>query len=208
MKLFGNPSSWQSHDRLAPQARAAIEQAEAAAALRGLREAPPDLLLLALLEQPESAAARAATILAADVAAVRQAIDAGLRAGPTALTERSSLDAAAREAVVLGLNEARRGGFAQVGAGHLLLGLLEARDGAGVRALAQQGLGVKELRPLVQGLEEQAAGDHGSFFVATFASFLEQVGGGYACPHCQAPLHVSFRHCYVCGADLTATQDE
>ena len=55
-------------------------------------------------------------------------------------SERSPLSGAAREAVVLGVNEARRAGTEHAGTGHLLLGLLEEGTGAGVRSIKRQGV--------------------------------------------------------------------
>lgn len=170
------------------------------AAERGLRQTPTDLLLLALLAEPDGTVRRVLAALGVAVDDLCRDVEAALPAALTALPEPSPLDAASREAVILAVNEARRGDTARAGAGHLLLGLLEERVGAGVRLLARQGIGVAELRPLVQQLD--GSGDAADDFSIAFTAFLSGLGGGCACPHCAAPLHASFHYCYACGAPV------
>lgn len=203
MKFFGNPVPWQSQDRLGEEARRALRAAESMAADRGLRQTPPDLLLLALLVEPDGTVRRVFAALGVGVDGLCHDVEAELPGSLTALSEPSPLDAASREAVILAVNEARRGVAARAGAGHLLLGLLEERVGAGVRLLARQGIGVAELRPLIQQLD--GSGDAAGDFSVAFTAFLSGLGGGCACPHCAAPLHASFHYCYACGADVSAS---
>ena len=187
MRLFGSRGAWQSHERLGVPARRAVQRAETDAAARGLRQATPDILLLALLEEADGVPARART--------------AALEGG-SPLHERSPLDAAAREGVILGVNEARRAGFEQAGAGHILLGVLEASTGAGVRLLARRGARLRTLRPLIHELERLSGDDGANLFTLTFAALLNHIGGTGACPRCHAPLHASFHYCYNCGASV------
>jgi hypothetical protein len=130
---------------------------------------------------------------------LREALSAALDDGPP-LRERSPLDAAAREGVILGINEARRAGFQQAGAGHILLGVLEARTGTGARLLARRGARLRTLRPLIHELERLSGDDRASLFTLTFAALLNHLGGACACPRCRAPIHTSFHFCYNCGA--------
>jgi Clp amino terminal domain, pathogenicity island component len=185
MLLFGSRGAWQSHERLGVPARRAVQRAETDAAARGLRQATPDILLLALLEEADGVPARA--------------LSAALEGGPP-LHERSPLDAAAREGVILGVNEARRAGFEQAGAGHILLGVLEARAGSGVRLLARRGARLRTLRPLIHELERLSGDGGANLFTLTFAALLNHIGGACACPRCCAPIHTSFHFCYNCGA--------
>ena len=225
MVLFGSHSAWQSHERLGLPARRAVQCAETDAAARGLHQATPDILLLALLAETDGVPVRALIATGVEIGAVREALSAALgrreaeggrrkneRAAPASrlppsaldggppLHERSPLDAAAREGVILGINEARRAGFEQAGAGHILLGVLEARTGAGARLLARRGARLRTLRPLIHELERLSGDDGADLFTRTFAALLNHSGGAGACPRCRAPIHASFRFCYNCGA--------
>jgi ATP-dependent Clp protease ATP-binding subunit ClpA len=225
MPLFGSPGVWQSQERLGLPARRAVQRAETDAAARGLRQATPDILLLALLAETEGVPVRALIASGVEIGGVREALSAALgrreaegggrkkeraapasRLPPSALDggapvhERSPLDAAAREGVILGVNEARRAGFEQAGVGHLLLGVLEARTGTGARLLAHRGARLRTLRPLIHELELLSGDDSADAFTPTFASLLSHIGGACACPRCHAPMHTSFHFCYNCGA--------
>lgn len=204
MSLFGPRSAWQGQERLNAAAHRAVHTAETMAATRGLRQASPDLLLLALIDESEGAAVHALAAIGIELSALRQALAPEVTRPAAARDEPSPLDAAAREAVILGVNEARRGGFEQAGSGHLLLGLLEARSGAGVRLLAQQGAALKTLRWVVHNLESAADGSGAALFAASFSDLLERVSGAGACPRCATATHSSFRYCYNCGAELSA----
>ena len=136
---------------------------------------------------------------------VREVLSAALDGGPP-LHERSPLDAAAREGVILGVNEARRAGFEQAGAGHILLGVLEARTGTGAQLLTRRGARLRTLRPLVHELERLSGDDGADLFTLTFAALLNHIGGACACPRCRAPIHTSFHFCYNCGAAAGAEE--
>src|ERR671938_1036052 len=152
MRFFGARGAWQSYERLGAPARRAVQRAETDAAARGLRQTTPDILLLALLAETDGVPVRALIATGVQPGDVREALSSVVDGGPP-LHERSPLDAAAREGVILGVNEARRAGFAQAGAGHILLGVLEARAGAGARLLARRGARLRTLRALIHELE-------------------------------------------------------
>src|SRR5438067_13170787 len=176
MVLFGSHGAWQSHERLGFPARRAAQRAETDAAARGLHQATPDILLLALLAETDGVPVRALIATGVEIGAVREALSAALDGGPP-LGERSPLDAAAREGVILGVNEARRAGFEQAGAGHILLGVLEARTGRGARLLARRGARLHILRPLIHELEMLSGDDGAGLFTHTFAALLSHIGG-------------------------------
>jgi len=199
MLLFGSRGAWQSHERLGVPARRAVQRAETDAAARGLRQTTPDILLLALFAETDGVPVRALIATGVQLGDVREALSVALDGGPP-LHERSPLDAAAREGVILGVNEARRAGFEQAGAGHILLGVLEARTGTGARLLARRGARLRTLRALIHELELLRGDDGAGHFTITFASLLNHIGGACACPHCRASLHASFHFCYNCGA--------
>jgi ATP-dependent Clp protease ATP-binding subunit ClpA len=199
MLLFGARGAWQSHERLGMPARRAVQRAETDAAARGLRRATPDILLLALLAEADGVPARALIATGVEIGDVCMALSRALDGG-SPLHERSPLDAAAREGLILGVNEARRAGFEQAGTGHILLGILEARTGTGARLLARRGARLRTLRPLIHELERLGGDEGANLFTLTFAALLNHLGGACACPRCRAPIHTSFHFCYNCGA--------
>ena len=200
MPLFGNAGAWQRQDRLRPDARRAVHRAEIASAARGLTQATSDALLLAILEDADDMPARTLASVGVDVAALRELLVGALPVRPVAVEGASPLDAAAREAVVLGLNEARRMAADRAGALHLVLGIVEARTGAGARYLGQSGLNLERLRALIAVAEASSPDD--ALFQDGFARLLAASGGETRCSHCGAALHQSFRFCYACGAAL------
>ncbi len=200
MPVIGSRGAWQGAERLDEEARRLVQGAETLAASYGMRQATPDALLRALIDDDGGPLARVLVDAGVDVAAVRATLDQGLDRGSAPLGGRSALDADTREAVVLGINEARRDGIDQAGAGHLLLGLVESRTGKGVRLLTRQGANLATLRSLVHDLNQEGGGAAAALFAASFPRFLAQVGGAVPCLACGAPLHDSFHYCYNCGA--------
>ncbi len=204
MPFIGSHGAWQGSERLNEDARDVVRRAESMAAAYGMRQATPDVLLRALLDDPDGVPARVLAAAGVDVAAMGPSLDDSLNRGKPPLGGRSALDADTREAIVLGTNEARRDGVEQAGTGHILIGLVESRVGKGARSLTRQGASVATLRSLVHGMQE--SGETGSasaaLFAASFPRFLAQVGGAVACPTCGALLHGSFHYCYNCGTQL------
>ena len=205
MLLFGSRGAWQDSGRLSAAAHRAVQRAERAAAARGLDAATPDLLLLALVSDEDGMPRRALRGHGLDIAALRRAIG-GPEPGSDLLDERRApLDDAARESVVLGVNEARRGGFEQAGAGHLLLGVVETRSGRGARMIERSGVRLADLRATVDALERSAPldADDAATFERTLTALLERVGGAQQCACCGATLHATFAFCYRCGTCVT-----
>lgn len=202
MPVIGSQGAWQGADRLDDAARTAVQRAEALGAERGRRQVPPDVLLAILLDDPVGVPVKVLRALDIDVAAALQTVDALITPKGSPLAGRSALDANAREAVVLGVNEARRSGASQVGTGHLLLGLVELHT-PGARVLLRAGASLALLREQVQTLhQEDIDGGADDAFLSEFTDFLSRIGGGVYCPRCEAPLHESFAHCYRCGLRL------
>jgi len=137
MPIIGSRGAWQGAERLDDAARQVVQGAEGLAASYGMRQATPDVLLRALLDDDGGAASQALAAAGVDVGSVRALLDQLLDCGAAPLGGRSALDADAREIVVLGTNEARRDGVDQAGLGHLLLGLVASRAGKGARQVAR-----------------------------------------------------------------------
>jgi ATP-dependent Clp protease ATP-binding subunit ClpA len=196
----GQSSAWQRQERLDDGARLAIEQAEEAAGAAGLRHATSDLLLFALIGDDHAAAARALQSRGVDPAAIRAQIKLPTRV--EGVSGWSPLGAAAREAVVLGVNEARRAGRERAGVDHLLLGLLQEGTGAGVRAIKRQGVSLSALREAVKSQTDERDLYHVSQIDQQVAELLERVGSTVVCPRCAIKLPEGFTYCYRCGARI------
>jgi hypothetical protein len=95
-------------------------------------------LVLALVADPGSTAARAIEAQGVSPADVRRTASATLPAAADRVPEMVPFDAHARRALELTFREAMRLDSATIGTGHLLLALLDVEDGTGVLA----GLGV------------------------------------------------------------------
>ncbi len=115
MPIIGSQGAWQGQDRLDEAARHAVQFAEALGAEYGQRQSAPDMLLLALLDDHDAVPARALLALDVELDAVGVEINRVVKRRGPPLDGRSALDADAREAVILGVNEARRAGFNQAG---------------------------------------------------------------------------------------------
>jgi ATP-dependent Clp protease ATP-binding subunit ClpA len=204
-RLVGNPTAWQSQERLTPAARRAVEWAEETAGARGLRRATPDLLLYALIIDDQTVPSRALLACGGDPAAIRSDLDRRSTSRADGGSERSPLSDAAREAVVLGVNEARRAGAEHAGTGHLLLGLLEEGTGAGVRSIKRQGVPLAALRDAVNSLTDEDENDvaYSAEVDQILAELLERVSTVLACPRCGITLPAGFNYCYRCGANLS-----
>jgi ATP-dependent Clp protease ATP-binding subunit ClpA len=75
--------------------------------------------------------------------AVHQAVEKAARSEPDASSEdREHSTPGALKAMVLACDAAERLGHAQVGTGHVLLGLLEEAEGVAFRVLCQLGIGI------------------------------------------------------------------
>jgi ATP-dependent Clp protease ATP-binding subunit ClpC len=196
----GQSTAWQRQERLDEAARLAIEQAEAAAGTAGLRQATSDLLLFALIGDHSAAASRALRACGADPEAIRAQVQLPARADVGA--GRVPLSAAAREAVVLGVNEARRAGREQAGTGHLLLGLLQEGTGTAVSAMKRLGVSLSALREAVNSQTDEGVLYRTSQIDQLVAELLERVESTVVCPRCAIRLPEGFTYCYRCGAKI------
>lgn len=115
---------------------AAQEVARAA----GNAEIRPEHLVLGLLGEPDGLAARAVVAQGVPLERLREAATAALPAPTDTLPALIPFDPGAKKALELTVREALRLGHRHVGTEHVLLGLLEVENGAGVLT----GLGVEK----------------------------------------------------------------
>jgi hypothetical protein len=121
-----------------PRARNVVMAAQEEARAAGNTEIGTAHLVLGLLGEPEGLAARAIVAQGVPLERVREAATATLPAAADAVPALIPFDPTAKKALELTMREALRLGHQHVGTEHVLLGLLELEDGAGVLA----GLGV------------------------------------------------------------------
>ncbi|MGW1057241.1 Clp protease N-terminal domain-containing protein [Micromonospora rubida] len=121
-----------------PRARNVVTASQEAARAAGNAEIRPEHLVLGLLSEPNGLAARAIVAQGIPAERVREAVTATLPAPADAVPDLIPYDTGARKALELTMREALRLGHQHVGTEHILLGLLQLEDGAGVLT----GLGV------------------------------------------------------------------
>ncbi|WP_229399643.1 Clp protease N-terminal domain-containing protein [Micromonospora okii] len=115
-----------------PRARNVVVAAQEEARTAGNTEIGTAHLVLGLLSEPDGLAVRAIGAQGVPLERVREAATANLPAGADAVPALIPFDPAAQKALELTMREALRLGHRHVGTEHVLLGLLELEDGAGV----------------------------------------------------------------------------
>jgi hypothetical protein len=128
----------QGFSRFDDEARALVVGAQEQARAAGNATIGVSHLVLGLISDPDSAAARAVTAQAISLDVVRRTATATLPAADDEVPALIPFDAHARKALELTFREALRLGDDRIGSTHVLLALLEVDDGTGVLA----GLGV------------------------------------------------------------------
>ncbi|RGC69670.1 ATP-dependent Clp protease ATP-binding subunit ClpC1 [Micromonospora sp. MW-13] len=121
-----------------PRARNVVMAGQEAARAAGNAEIRPEHLVLGLLSEPDGLGARAIVAQGVPLERVREAATVTLPAPAGAVPDLIPYDSGAKKALELTMREALRLGHQHVGTEHVLLGLLELENGAGVLT----GLGV------------------------------------------------------------------
>ncbi|WP_405113367.1 ATP-dependent Clp protease ATP-binding subunit [Micromonospora sp. NBC_01405] len=127
-------------DNFTPRARNVVVAAQEVARAAGNAEIRPEHLVLGLLGEPDGLAARAVVAQGVPLERLREAATAALPAPTDTLPALIPFDPGAKKALELTVREALRLGHRHVGTEHVLLGLLEVENGAGVLT----GLGVEK----------------------------------------------------------------
>jgi hypothetical protein len=142
----------QGFSRFTDRARTVVVRAQEEARQAGNETIGVAHLVLGLVADPESTAARAITAQGISLDDVNRTATATLPGRSEEVSELIPFDAHARRVLELTFREALRLGSEQVGTGHVLLAVLEAEDGTGVLA----GLGV--VKPAVDAHVSEAQG--------------------------------------------------
>lgn len=144
--------NWQA---LTERARRALYFAQEEATRRGERYVGTEHLLLGLMREKESLAARAlAEQLAIAPDRVRAGIERQLARGEASVLPASEPTPRAARVMDLALEEARALGLAYVGTEHLLLGLIREEDGCGGKVLRDLGAGLERTRRAIRAMLE------------------------------------------------------
>lgn len=137
----------QGFSRYTPRARNAVMAAHGAAKAAGNTEGLPEHLVLGLLTESESLAAKAIAAQGVPLETVRQAAAAALPPAAADVPELVPYGPAAKKVLELTFREALRLGHSYVGTEHLLLALLEQENGEGL--LSRLGLGKQKIEEYV-----------------------------------------------------------
>src|SRR5215510_2201197 len=124
--------SSEGFSRFTQRARNAVVVAQNEARAGGHDQIRPEHLVLGVLSDPESLAAKAIVELGVPLDAVRQAASAALPPPASQVPALIPFDPQARKVLELTFREALRLGHNYIGTEHILLALLELEDGGGV----------------------------------------------------------------------------
>lgn len=129
----------QGFSRFTPRARNVVMTAQNEARAAGNHKILPEHLVLGLLADPQAVGPAAIVALGIPLDQVRRAATAALPGPVDSVPELVPFDARSKKALELTFREALRLGHNYVGTEHILLGLLELEDGAGL--LSDLGIG-------------------------------------------------------------------
>ncbi len=110
-------------------------------------------LLLGLIREGESVAAKILSAVGMDVDKVREAIAQMVEAGKEQAPAEPALTARAKKVLELSLDEARRMSHSYVGPEHLLLGLIREGEGVAAQILTAYGADYRKVRTMVAHLQ-------------------------------------------------------
>jgi ornithine carbamoyltransferase len=144
-------------EKFTERSRRIIYKAQEEAHRYGHPNVGTEHLLLGILDEPDSTAARVLATLGGGLERLRVQAIAGMPAGARVAGESLGFTSDARRAVQLAQDEATQAGADHLGSGHLLLGILRCREGQGSHLLEQSGIGLDAVR---EELQAEAAGRH------------------------------------------------
>lgn len=144
-------------EKFTERSRRIIYKAQEEAHRYGHPNVGTEHLVLGILDEPDSAAARVLATLGEGLERVRVQIVAAMPPGAKGSGESLGFTSDARRAVELAQEEATQAGADHIGSGHLLLGLLRCREGEGGHVLEQSGIHLTAVRDELQADE---AGQH------------------------------------------------
>jgi hypothetical protein len=133
-------------DRFSDAARGALTLAQDEAMRFNHAYIGTEHLLLGLIRQPDTAAARILLDMNVDLGKVRTAVEFIVGRGDRPVFGEVGLTAGAKRAIELAIDEARLQEAHVIGTEHLLAGIVREGDGIGSGVLASMGVGLDRLR--------------------------------------------------------------
>jgi len=147
-------------ERFTPRARSAVDAASRAARDLGHNFVGTEHLLIGLFSEPEALAARALAEADVDRATVEAAVLEIVPRGDEALLDNPLQTPRASLALQGALDEALDLGHNYIGTEHILLGLLQDRDGVGAHVLRDLNVSAESLRTRLVEMVNAAAEEH------------------------------------------------
>ncbi|MDP2917449.1 MAG: ATP-dependent Clp protease ATP-binding subunit [Dehalococcoidia bacterium] len=118
----------------------------------------PEHILLGLVGEPESVAAKVLVNLGVSLNKVRSAVEFIVGRGETPVKGEIGLSPGAKRVIELAIDEARYIGHNYIGTEHLLLGLLREGEGIASRVLDSLGVTLERVRSEITRVQEQGVG--------------------------------------------------
>jgi ornithine carbamoyltransferase len=144
---------WQ---RFTERARRVVFFAQEEAARLGENYVGTEHLLLGLIRESDSVAARLLTQLGIALLQIRESIEKQVTQGHGNLGQDMQLTPRAKRVIDLAYEEARQLNNNYIGTEHLLLGLIREGDGLAARVLISLGANLERARTAVYGMQEEA----------------------------------------------------
>src|SRR5947207_7313758 len=142
---------WQ---RFTERARRIIFFAQEEAARMGENDVGPEHILLGLVCENDSVAARILEHLGVPLGRIRSEVERQVTRGHGNLGQDMQLMPRAKRVIDLAYEEARRLNNNYIGTEHLLLGLIREGDGLAARVLVKQGADLKKVQRAVEVIQE------------------------------------------------------
>jgi ATP-dependent Clp protease ATP-binding subunit ClpC len=168
-------------ERFTDQARRVVVLAHEEARMLGHDHIGTEHLLLALLHEGESVAAKALMSLGISLDAMRQEVEGIIGRGTQPVSESGHIPFTPRAKKVLELShrESRQLGVNYMGPEHILLALIREGDGVAAQVLTGAGVDLNRARQqvseLLQGQSEQDAPPAGEDLVSRLTSFAARL---------------------------------
>ena len=147
---------WQ---RFTERARRTVFFAQEEAGRRGQNFVAPEHLLLGLVREDGTVAAKLLTLQNISLESVREKIDPGLTQSERRLGQDMQLTPDAKRTIDLAYDEAKQLGNAWIGTEHLLLGLIRQSETEAGRILAERGAELEKTRELLRQLQANDSSD-------------------------------------------------
>ena len=147
---------WQ---RFTKRARRVVFFAQEEAGKRGKNFVAPEHLLLGIIREEDTVAARILTMQNVSLESLREKIQAGMTQGEGRMEQDMQLTAEAKQALDFAYDEAHQINNAWIGTEHILLGLIRQGESEAGRRLAEFGAELEATRKILLELQDNDSGE-------------------------------------------------